>query len=439
MDVTTERDFDSLVERTLYKAEGAVIGSMIIDESCIPDVMLKVVPEHFIHAEYRHMFEAIRGLWQARQPIDVVTVEDALGEKYHSLIIDLVRMTPTAAHVMKYTAILQRDSQLHRIKELAITLAMQTDDMDDARKISEQIYQLLSDRQDLQITTWQDGLKDFFDRQSDPTPPQFLPWGIPAMDENLTAELGDFVVIGATPSSGKTALALQFAMHMASKGYRVGFFSFETKDKKLVDRIVAQQSSVTLSQIKHKQIKDNDWERIVKTVAPTGAYPLEIIRAAGMTVADIQAITMSHRYQIVVVDYLQLVRSSGYSRNRTEEVTRISLGLHEMCGRLGVCVIGLSQLSRPDKTAKPRDPTMSDLRESGQIEQDAEIIMLLNSVAMPERKLIVDKNKDGEAADIPLVFDAQHVRFRQRAKRDYGENDDDDEPRRRHQGARSRP
>ena len=437
MDVTTERDLDRLLGSTLYQAEGAVIGSMLIDESCVPDVMLKVVPEHFIHSEYRHMFEAIRGLWQARQPIDPVTVEDVVGFQYHKLIAELMMITPTAANVLKYAEILRCDSQLHQIRQLALELS-EADQMDDVRKISEQIYQLLSDRQDLQITTWQDGLKDFFDRQSDPTPPQFLPWGIPAMDENLTAELGDFVIIGATPSSGKTALALQFAMHMASKGYRVGFFSFETKDKKLVDRIVAQQSSVTLSQIKHKQIRDDGWDHIAKTVAPTGAYPLEIIRAAGMTVADIQSITMSHRYQIVVVDYIQLVRSSGYNRNRTDEVTRISLSLHEMCGRLNVCVIGLSQLSRPDKTAKPRDPTMSDLRESGQLEQDAEIIMLLNSVAMPERKLIVDKNKDGEPADVPLAFDAQHVRFVQRKKAD-PDDDDDENPRRRHQGARSRP
>lgn len=436
MDVTTERALDNLLERTLYKAEGAVIGSMIIDESCVPDVMLKVVPEHFIHSEYRHLFEAIRGLWQDRQPIDPVTVEDVVGFRYHKLLADLMQMTPTAANVMKYAAILQQDAQLHQIQTLASKLQL-ADDMDYARKISEQIYQLLSDRQDLKITTWQDGLRDFCDRQSDPTPPQYLPWGIPALDENLTAELGDFVIIGATPSSGKTALALQFSMHMASKGYRVGFFSFETKDKKLVDRIVAQQSSVTLSQIKHKQIMDNGWEHIVKNVMPTGSYPLEIIRAAGMTVADIQSITMAHRYQIVVVDYIQLVRSSGY--NRTEEVSKISRSLHEMCGRLDVCVIGLSQLSRPDKTAKPRDPTMSDLRESGQLEQDAEIIMLLNSVAMPERKLIVDKNKDGDVSDVPLFFDEQHVRFGQKKKVNPGDDDDNDEPRRRHQGARSRP
>ena len=438
MDVTTERDLDDLLERTLYKAEGAVIGSMLIDDRCVPDVMLKAVPEHFIHPEYRHMFEAIRGLWQAQQPIDPVTVQNVVGDQYQQFICELLQMTPTAANVMKYAAILQRDSQLHQIKELALKLAMHTDDMDDARKISEEIYQLLSDRQDLKITTWADGLKDFFDRQSDPTPPQYLPWGLPALDGNLTAELGDFIIIGATPSSGKTALALQFAMHMASKGYRVGFFSLETKDRKLIDRIVAQQSNITLEQIKHKQISETGWDHIVKTVAPTAKYPVEIIRAAGMTVTDIQAITMSRHYQIIVVDYIQLVRTSGYNRNRTEEVSLISRSLHEMCSRLDVCVIGLSQLSRPDKSAKPRNPTMSDLRESGQLEQDAEIIMLLNSVAMPERTLIVDKNKDGDPADVPLVFDAPHVRFGQRAQPDYDNDDEDDEPRRRHQGARSK-
>lgn len=153
MDVTTERDLDDLLERTLYKAEGAVIGSMLIDDRCVPDVMLKAVPEHFIHPEYRHMFEAIRGLWQAQQPIDPVTVQNVVGDQYQQFICELLQMTPTAANVMKYAAILQRDSQLHQIKELALKLAMHTDDMDDARKISEEIYQLLSDRQDLKITT----------------------------------------------------------------------------------------------------------------------------------------------------------------------------------------------------------------------------------------------------------------------------------------------
>lgn len=434
MDVMQEAR-NEIQQTELLSSEVAVLGSMLIDDACIPDVMLKVVPEHFVHKEYRHLFEAIRDLWHQEQPVDPVTVLDAAGQQYRQMIMEIMQVTPTAANVMKYAELLQKQSQLHRIQALASGL-LAADRLEDAREISEKIYQLLSDRQDLRITSWRDGLKDFWDRQRDQTPPRYLPWGLPALDTNLTAELGDFIILGAWPSSGKTAIALQFAMHMASKGYRVGFFSLETKDKKLVDRIVAQNSSVSLYQIKHKRLRDSDWDQLVKTVVPTANYPVEIIRAAAMTVSDIQSITMSRRYQIIVVDYIQLIKSSGYSR--ADEVARISMGLHEMCQRIDVCVIGLSQLSRPDKTLKRREPTMQDLRETGQLEQDAEIIMLLNSADDPDRKLIIDKNKDGSPADVPLVFDANHVRFGQRAKPDYEDDEDEEPPRRRHQGARSK-
>lgn len=425
-----------LVLQNLIQAEAAVIGSMIIDEACVADVMLKIAPSHFIHAEYRHLFTAIRGLWQSQQPIDAVTVLDAAGKQYQDLIAELITVTPTAANVMKYAEILRKESQLHQIHGLAAALT-EAVELDEARKLSEQIYQLLSERQDLRITTWADGLRDFFDRLGDPTPPNYLPWGIPALDANLTAELSDYVILGAWPSSGKTALALQFGMHMAAKGYRVGFFSLETKDRKLIDRIVAQNSGVNLFKIKHKRLVSDDWDQIVKNVGPTASYPMDIIRAAAMQVTDIQAITMSRRYQIVIIDYIQLVRSSGY--NRTEEVSRVSMELHTMCQRLDVCLIGLSQLHRADKSDAPRDPTMADLRESGQLEQDAEIIMLLNHKDAKQRKLIVDKNKDGDAAEVNLVFDAAHVRFGQQFGTPENEDDDEeDQPRRRHQGARSK-
>lgn len=257
-------------------------------------------------------------------------------------------------------------------------------------------------------------LADFLRRMEDKTPPNYLRWGIRQLDEVLTAEPGDFIVLGADSSVGKTALAVQLAWNMASRGRRVGFFSLETSARKLADRVVAQRARVELSKIKHKELTEHDFGDVAAVGGATSRMCFGITEAAGFGVADLRAVTLANRYDVIFIDYVQLLRAEG--RERWEIVTRISMELHTMAQQLGVAVIALSQLTPPDKTkGARRAPSRDDLRESRQLKQDADVILLM-SLDDPEendglRWLAVAKNKDGPLGRICLKFDAAHMEF----------------------------
>ena len=257
-------------------------------------------------------------------------------------------------------------------------------------------------------------LADFLRRMEDKTPPNYLRWGIRQLDEVLTAEPGDFIVLGADSSVGKTALAVQLAWNMAARGRRVGFFSLETSARKLADRVVAQRARVELSKIKHKELTEHDLGDVAAVGGATGRMCFGITEAAGFGVPELRAVTLANRYDVIFIDYVQLLKAEG--RERWEIVTKISMALHTMAQQLGVAVIALSQLTPPDKTkGARRAPSRDDLRESRQLKQDADVILLM-SLDDPEendglRWLAVAKNKDGPLGRICLKFDAAHMEF----------------------------
>jgi replicative DNA helicase len=263
------------------------------------------------------------------------------------------------------------------------------------------------------VVDLQAGAVDFMESMSLQEKPKYMTWGFQEMDEKLFAEPGDFVVIGGYPSAGKTLLSLQIAMHMA-QDYRVGYFSLETSPRKLMDRIMAAQAKVPLAKIKRRDLDAQDWDAVRDVTSQLAKRSLDLVRASGMTVADIRAQVLQKRYQVIFVDYLQLVQAKG--TGRYEQVTAISMGLHTLAQDLGVAVIALAQLSRPEKGSGPmKPPNMTSFRESGQIEQDADIAILL----YPEdpndngsqRVLKVSKNKEGGKFALDLAFDGQTQRL----------------------------
>lgn len=401
MDLKTKED--------LLNAETAVIGSILVDPACLGDVMLQVQPIHFVHPEYRRIFEGIARLWQDKEPVDAVTVLHEIGDQYKNLLMEIMEVTPTAANVLYYAKILHEQSRLYQMHSLALQLAS-TDSLEAASKLSDKIFSLTSDRQDIRVVSWRQGVEEFWRRQMDPAP-KYLPWGLAPLDSRLKSEAGDYIILGGTPSSGKTAFALQLAKGMAEKGYRVGFFSLETKDSKLIDRIVAQRANISMQRIKEHRLNENDWN-VMQAIAKSRNDPLDVIRCSGVTVSDIQSITMTHHYDVIFVDYVQLITGEGY--NRAEEVAGISRALHTMCQRINVTTIALSQLRRPDqgdKIAKKRTAQMSDLKESSQLEADADFILMLNARDEQQRLLQVVKNKDGPLGEVDLSFDPDHLRF----------------------------
>lgn len=394
------------------KAQQAVIGSLLIDPEHTLGPVMDALGEGAFDGEWRTLFAAIRTLWLRQEPVDPVTVLSEAGPAYDKLIRDVMRLTPTAANVMAYARVVRDSARLLSLHDCGAQLLSATDEAE-ARQVLSRAEELLSERQEQRIFTLQDLFADFYKRMDGPKP-VYLPWGIKALDEKLTAELGDMIVLGADSSVGKTALALQFAWNMAARSYRVGFFSLETKSSKLANRIIAQRVRLPSEKIKRADYAEEDYKAVLELARGAGKMQLDIVQASGFTAEEIRAVTVARRYQVIFIDYLQLVQGRGDSR--PEIVTDVSIALHTMAQDLGVTVVALSQITPADKTKKARQrPGKEDLRESRQIIHDADIILMM-SLANAEdpggnRWLNAAKNKEGELPSVCLSFDAPHMWF----------------------------
>ena len=267
----------------------------------------------------------------------------------------------------------------------------------------------------VKITTMEQAYGDFLDRHADGVKPDYLTWGITALDEKVHVEPGDFMVLGGYPSAGKTALALQFCRHIA-RGKRVGYFYLENNDRKLFDRVVSSVSMVPFQKIKTHDLGEADFHAIVSMQEQLTSPKLEFIGASGMTVSDIRAVALSRHYDMIVVDYLQKIRGDRSRMTDFERVSQISSDLQELGQQTGIYVMALSQLSRPEKkNGKTPAPTMASLRQSGQIEQDADVVMLVycEDESQPRlRTLKLAKNKEGMAnIAMRMVFDGDTQTF----------------------------
>ena len=391
-------------QNNLNRIRYTILGTMIKRPDCVGEVMTKLRPKDFDSVATRGLFEAISKLHFGGAPIDAVTVQTEAGEDFDVAIEEALKYHTD--DILYYCDILQEDSRLYDIQCRGMALAT-SEDLRTANKVIDDINALMVTRQKIELIAASDAATEFYKRLRNEEKPEYLRWGIKSLDEGLFVELGDFVVIGGYPSSGKTLLSLQFAVRMATK-YRVGYFSLETNVRKLSDRLMAHMAKVPLSEIKRRMLTEDQWKAIGSAAAELSKLQIDFISAAGMTVRDIQALSLNKRYQIIFVDYLQLVTSRG--KDRYEEVTNISKDLHTMGQLHGITVIALAQLSRPDKSkGKPQPPSMSSFRESGQIEQDADVAMLLWPADVNDNRsnriLKVSKNKEGERHRLELIFD----------------------------------
>ena len=397
----------TVVEEKHLDAQMAVLGSMLIDSATVGIVMAQAREEDFA-GSYRSIFIAIRSLFLRNALVDPVAVNHELGGMYDQILVELMQVTPTAANVKLYLSILKEQSLLAKINDLGNQLGAARS-IDDARSLMDDVGKLLMDRPSRRSYSAYELLQLFYRRMDEK--PDYLYWGLPKLDDRLYVEAGDFIVIGGYPSAGKTMLGLQFAAAMAKdRNKRVGFFSFETSEGKFADRFVSHELKIPMQKIKRRQYVSEDYQRIINNADAYQNVPFDFEHSNGMTVAEVQSIALAKRLDVVIVDYLQIINPGISSPNAVEQVRSISIGLHNMAQSCGITVIALSQLRRPptDVSAK-RLPTAADLKESGQIEQDADVIMMLSLVDPAEkngpRKLQVVKNKEGECGKFELEFD----------------------------------
>ena len=294
------------VKQTLIDAQAAVIGSVLISPEIVGDVMLRVSAEDFLTPEYRHVYDAIRAQWSACQTVDVVTVLHRLGDAYRQMLVQIMADTPTAAHWEAYADVMREQARLARIKDAAAKM-LDAVTLEEARAAVEAASECLCDSKTLRVVSWHQGLCEFYQRHADGHQPDYLRWGIRQLDERLYAERGDLIILGGLPSSGKTLLATQFAMHMARSSLRVGIFSLETSDAKLYDRMVAQTEGINFGRIKRNQMVLDDYKTASTAIQTAQRITLDVIRASGFGVADVQAVAMARRYDVIVIDYVQLI------------------------------------------------------------------------------------------------------------------------------------
>lgn len=394
-------------------AQAGVLGSMVLDSRCVGEVLPQLRPNDFGEGLARDTFTAIRELFLDGEKIDPVTVLAKMANpdpKCRSWVIWLMDSTPTAANVLEYAAIVREESRIRDIQTVGVELISKGLTLDRARDLVGRLDELLMERRSVEDLTMEQCLVNFYSELEHK--PEYLPWGLNFLDDGLTAEQSDYVVLGGYPSDGKTALALYMAYHQA-KTKRVAFFSLETKSSKLFNRLFSSVAQVSGVRIKRRTLTDEDFAKLEKKTDEVKANNLHLIKASSMSVEDIGTYARARRFDVIYIDYLTLIPAPG--RTEFDQATYLSKSLHRLAQDNNITVVALSQLSRPEDKKKPV-PTLSSLRSSGQIEQDADIVMFIYREnpqdIRSQRVLRVAKNKEGPTGTIKLDFDGETQTFR---------------------------
>ncbi len=403
-----------LSDLELFEPQASVLGAVLLEPQRMGEAALALREEDFPDKRCRVVWQAMGKLFREGKAIDPVTVRDALTgyDGAVELLKSCMEAAPSAGAFGQHLEALKRQARLANLRDIGLRLSTVTDP-DDAEEMIAEINRMAVRRQARQRRNMAQMLQSFANRHATGANPVFLPWGMAALDAGLHLGGGKYVVLGGYPSDGKTALALNFAMAQADAFYTVRFYSFETDADTVEDRLTAAQAGISLERIQRNALEDAEWQRYA-LLAKKASVDMEVVAAAGMTVDDIRADALACRADVVYVDYLGLINPGRTSRyvSRYESVTAISMQLQQLAKTTGITVVALCQLTRP---ATGSVPDMHSLRESGQIEQDADAIMLLyrddpkNIRSL--RNLVVAKNKEGRTGRFKLDFDGLHQRF----------------------------
>lgn len=399
----------------VFGAEQSVIGSMLIDPQVVGLAVSELTEDDFRLEACRVLFRAFRTLYLKNSVMDPVTVLASIGprdETLRSYVMQLMEWTPTAAHISSYIQEVKAKSLAARQRSIGKAIA-ELEPGEDAMPLYMKGLALLSDQREGDEADMEQAVLDFYEDLKHE--PEYLPWGFSELDEGLYIERGDFVILAGRPSDGKTALALQMAYAQA-KALSVGFFSLETSKKKLFSRLMSSVSKVPGAALKRRKLSEEEFSLIASGANEIRSRNLRVVEAAGWTVEQIAARTLARKFDVIYIDYLQLITPNVRGRSiRSDEVADISRALATLARTHKITVVALSQLSRPQDKTKRRPPVLADLRESGQIEQDADAVMFIwrederNSNA--ERTLSLAKNKEGQLNNWPLVFRGDVQRF----------------------------
>ena len=424
------------------EAEQAVLGSMLIDPRCVPDVIEQLRPEDFYIRQNREIYETIYSMFNFSLTIDPVTVLENMRKNgvydenvSRNYILQLMDTTPTAANVGEYVAIIKDKTLLRRIAETAgdMTAMVQqgTDSGQDVLEAAEQrVYAIRQGRAARGLTPISAVLLDVYDRlnelaASDAAVPG-LSTGLGDLDLAISGlNKSDLILLAARPGMGKTSMALNILLHAGKfSGKSVAFFSLEMSREQLAMRLISGESFVDNKKLVTGKLGEEDWTKIAAASASLNKTSILIDDNPSLSVADMNAkCRRVDNLGLVVIDYLQLMTSAGgptrSGDNRQQIVSDISRALKIMAKELNVPVVCLSQLSRGPESRSDKRPMLSDLRESGAIEQDADIVMFLyrddyydkESEAHNIAECIIAKNRHGETGTVELQWLPEYTTF----------------------------
>ena len=428
------------------EAEQALLGSMFLSPDAVEIAASTVAATDFYRPAHARIFAAMEHLYERGLPVDHVSVADRLeavdeleqsgGKPY---LLDITQVVPTAANALRYAQIVKRTSMLRQLITAAtqiVTIGFDApDDIDQVIEDAERlIYDVTSRRVEsnfkriddlLQVGFHQ--LEELFERKEHVTG---VPTGFKDLDKLLAGlHAGDLCILAARPSVGKTALALNMAINAAKRDTSVALFSLEMSAEQLVQRLLCAEARINLQDVRTGYVKEQDWGSIHQAMGRLAELDFWVDDTPSISIFEVR--TKARRQLkgkqrgLVVVDYLQLMQppSRRSDANRTVEIGEISRGLKILAKELGVPVLALSQLSRAVEQRAGKRPQLSDLRESGSIEQDADVVMFIDRNTDPHAEdqdgrpakgtaeLIVAKHRNGPTGSVPLVFIDRYAKF----------------------------
>ena len=424
------------------EAEQAVLGSMLIDADCVKDVMDKLRPSDFYLRQNREIFETIYSMFTYAKPIDGITVCEEMQKAgtydentTRSYLAQLMEITPTSANVMEYAAIVRDKALLRGVAQAAAEItAMVQEGVGEASEILEaaeqKVYAVRRGQSAQDMVPLRQVLPEVLDRLGEMSESENhlpgLSTGMSAVDQKITGlNKSDLILLAARPGMGKTSFALNMLLHAGKfSGKTVVFFSLEMSREQLAMRLISGESFVDNKKLVTGKLGEEDWTKIAAASAALNQTQILIDDNPSLSVADMNAkCRRVDNLGLVVIDYLQLMTSAGgptrSGDNRQQIVSDISRALKIMAKELNVPVVCLSQLSRGPESRSDKRPMLSDLRESGAIEQDADIVMFLyrddyyndSDENHNLAECIIAKNRHGETRTVELQWLPEYTTF----------------------------
>ena len=406
-----------------YLAEQNVIGSLLMDNDCMKEIYGLLTPEMFTQPVLGSVFREFQRGYDKRYSVNLAVLEQNLRSDSipSAILLDEIRQcitaTQTSATVRAYARVVENDYKAQVLNNFLSRISVQPGNLDNIlRQITEQVDVLRGKKKEMSHTL-AEVTQLFKDQYFKEKAVQPIYIGFPTLDDLLGGlEGGDMIVVGARPAVGKSAFVTQITKNLAKQGKRIGFFNLEMQTKQVYERFVVSESGIRLTRLrKATHFLGDEKERFDAANRVLEQANNIVITTGSKSIGEIRAESLHMDYDVIIIDYLQLLRADvSYRGNRTAEVGAISKAIKGLAMELNIPIIALSQLNRGSEVRETKEPTMAELREAGDIEQDASVIILMWNVNQDDyskKGCKIEKNRQGKLGKQVLNFDGDLMKF----------------------------